>query len=292
MIVEGRWMGGAGGSRAPGAALVRRIAARWSPSPSPSAARATAAEDAGRILPLRLTGVTFEAGGRPLVRDLSFTIAAGPGTTVLLGPNGAGKTLTLRLCHGLLAPTRGRVEWLGPGAAAADGAGGGRRRRRHAMVFQNPVMLRRSAQANVVHALALAGLGRGERRGRARAALERFGLGDLANRPARVLSGGERQRLALARAWALAPEVLFLDEPTASLDPAATRAIEAMVRAFHEQGARVVMTTHDLGQARRLADEVLFMHRGRLLERAPAAEFFDRPATAEAAAFVRGELLW
>lgn len=235
------------------------------------------------ILPLRLEGVAYAVRGKPLVSGLSFELAAGR-RTILLGPNGAGKSLTLRLCHGLIRPTEGRVAWCGPGAALP--------RRRHALVFQRPVLLRRSALANVVHALALQGLGRRERRAQAEAALARFGLERLAERPARVLSGGEQQRLAMARAWALRPQVLFLDEPCAALDPAATRAIEEMIQAFHQEGVTLVMTTHDLGQARRLADEVIFLHGGRLLEQTPALEFFEHPRSEAAAAFLRGELLW
>jgi tungstate transport system ATP-binding protein len=125
-----------------------------------------------------------------------------------------------------------------------------------------------------------------------REVLEDTGLTLLAHRPARTLSIGEQQRLALARAWAAAPEVLFLDEPTANLDPAATRAIEEVIAAIDLTGTKIVMTTHDLGQARRLADEIVFLHRGRLLEQRPAAEFFARPATPEAAAFIEGRLLW
>jgi tungstate transport system ATP-binding protein len=235
------------------------------------------------ILPLAVEGLGYAAGGRELLAGLSFRLEAGP-RTVILGPNGAGKSLLLRLCHGLLTPTAGTISWRGPLAGQAG--------RRHAMVFQRPVLLRRSVFANLTHALALAGCGRTDRRHRAAAALATFGLDDLAERPARVLSGGEQQRLALARAWALQPEVLFLDEPSAFLDPAATRAIETMIDRFHRDGARIVMTTHDLGQARRIADEILFLHQGRLLEQGPAACFFDAPRTPEAAAFLRGNLTW
>ena len=160
------------------------------------------------------------------------------------------------------------------------------------MVFQRPVMFRRSAAGNLRFALALAGVPRAERRERARAALDRVGLASVAHQPARVLSGGEQQRLALARAWMLAPEVLFLDEPTANLDPGSTIAIEAIVQAIHDAGTKIVMVTHNLGQARRLADEILFLHGGRVLERAPAQAFFRKPATAEAAAYLEGELPW
>jgi tungstate transport system ATP-binding protein len=158
------------------------------------------------------------------------------------------------------------------------------------MVFQRPVMLRRSALANVVYALKIARVENAARL--ALDALKEVGLAHLAHRPARVLSGGEQQRLALARAWALHPEVLFLDEPTASLDPSATREVETIIRAFDASGTKIVMATHNLGQARRLGDEVLFIHQGRLVERAPVDRFFTQPASAEAAAFIKGELPW
>jgi len=235
------------------------------------------------ILPLRVDALTYSVRGRALVEDLSFEIARGS-RTIIMGPNGAGKSLTLRLCHGLLQPTSGSVRWSG--AIQADG------RKRHAMVFQRPVMLRRSALSNLVHALSLGNPSRAERHARAKAALDRFGLAGLARRPARNLSGGEQQRLAMARAWALDPEVLFLDEPTSALDPAATRAVEEMIEAFHAGGMTIVMTTHDLGQARRLAGQVLFLHHGRMLEKTPADIFFERPRSDAARAFIKGELLW
>jgi len=224
------------------------------------------------ILPLRLEGVSF----RHIIQPLSLEIEAGP-STILLGANGAGKSVLMRLMHGLLAPSSGRVSWSG-------GAG------RQAMVFQRPVMLRRSALANVAYAVQAAGMPDAGKV--AMEALKEVGLAHLAHRPARVLSGGEQQRLALARAWALHPEVLFLDEPTASLDPSATREIESVIRAFDASGTKIVMATHNLGQARRLGDEVLFIHQGRLVERAPVERFFKQPGTAEAAAFIKGELPW
>ena len=223
------------------------------------------------ILPLRLEEVTF----RDIIKPLTLEIGAGP-STVILGANGAGKSVLMRLMHGLLAPSSGKLSWRSEG--------------RQAMVFQRPVMLRRSALANVVYALELAGVRDGRRL--ALAALEEVGLAHLADRPARVLSGGEQQRLALARAWALHPEVLFLDEPTASLDPSATREIEIIIQAFDAAGTKIVMATHNLGQARRLGDEVLYLHQGRVLERAAADRFFAAPSTAEAAAFIHGQLPW
>ncbi|HYG54495.1 MAG TPA: ATP-binding cassette domain-containing protein [Burkholderiales bacterium] len=223
------------------------------------------------MLPLRLEGIAF----KDVIGPLSLDIDAGP-STIILGANGAGKSVLMRLMHGLLAPTTGRVSWNRAG--------------RQAMVFQRPVMLRRSALANVVYALEAAGVAEPEKP--AMEALEEVGLAHVARRPARVLSGGEQQRLALARAWALHPDVLFLDEPTASLDPTATREIETVIRAFDAAGTKIVMATHNLGQARRLGDEVIYLHQGRVMERTPAEEFFAKPRTPEAAAFIKGELPW
>lgn len=237
----------------------------------------------GRILPLRMSAVSFVAGGRTIIDRISLELAGGP-STIVLGANGAGKSVLMRLMHGLIAPTSGEVTWLGSNALRA--------RRLQAMVFQRPIMLRRSAIANITYALELAGVRQSDRHGIAWEALESVGLSGLAARPARVLSGGEQQRLALARAWALHPEVLFLDEPTASLDPGATREIETVIRAFDAAGTKIVMATHNLGQARRLGDEVLFVHEGRIAEQSPIEQFFSKPASAEAAAFIKGETPW
>ncbi len=228
-------------------------------------------------LPLRARALGFSAGGVAVLRGVELAIGAGP-PTLIIGPNGAGKSVLLRLLHGLLAPESGGVEWAAPPRAA--------------MVFQRPVMLRRSVRANALYPLGLAGVARAERAGRVEQALALVGLSALAERPARKLSGGEQQRLALARAAALRPEILFLDEPCASLDPTATRQVEQIIQAISGQGCKIVMTTHDLGQARRLAGDVVFLHQGRVLEQAPAETFFATPATMEAQAFLRGELLW
>lgn len=235
------------------------------------------------MLPLELDQLAFSVGATPIIRGISARIEAGP-RTIILGPNGAGKSVLMRLCHGLLQPTGGRIVW--------HGLRNGDPRRRQAMVFQRPVMLRRSALANVVYGLKLAGKSRRESELRAMDVLDVVGLALHAARPARVLSGGEQQRLALARAWALGPDVLFLDEPTANLDPASTQDIEAIIQAIHASGTKIIMTTHNLGQARRLGDEVLFISQGRLMEHAPIDRFFREPASAEAGAFIKGELPW
>jgi tungstate transport system ATP-binding protein len=234
-----------------------------------------------RILPLRLERMGYAAGGKPLVSDISLSIPAGR-RLVIMGANGAGKSVFLRLCHGLIEPSTGRRIW----------ASGEVRAKAQAMVFQRPVLLRRTAAANLDYPLALMGMGRAERHERVSQTLDRFGLRTLADRPARLLSGGEQQRLALARAWTMTPQILFLDEPTSALDPSATRMIEEMVAQFSEDGITIVMSTHDLGQARRLAQDVAFLHRGRLMEHQSAEDFFAKPQTNEARAFLAGDLLW
>lgn len=235
------------------------------------------------ILPLALRHVCFRAGGQTLLKDISCSFEAGP-RSVILGPNGAGKSLLLRIMHGLLRPHTGDVVW--------QGAEGRNPAPCQALVFQRPVMLRRSAAANIDFALAVRKTPRRQRKALVDEALALTGLERLANRSARLLSIGQQQRLALARAWALRPQVLFLDEPTASLDPGAAHHFEELVNRFHGVGTRIIMTTHDLGQARRLADEVLFIHRGRLLCKEPARTFFDNPSNDQARAFLAGELLW
>jgi tungstate transport system ATP-binding protein len=231
-------------------------------------------------LPIVLAGIAAAPGGVRVLSGISLELAAG-GRTVLLGPNGAGKSTLLRVLHGLIPPSAGSIRWGGANS----------RPRGQAMVFQRPVMLRRSAAENIRYALDLAGISGAEADARIAEALEEVGLRALANRPARVLSGGEQQKLAFARVWALGPEVVFLDEPTASLDPAAARSVEKIIVDIHRRGTTIVMTTHNLVQAKRLADDILFLHAGRVTERTPAREFFAAPRSAEAAAFLEGERL-
>lgn len=231
------------------------------------------------IFPLVLENIGFSPNGTPVLRDISLTVERG-GRTLILGANGAGKSVLMRLMHGLLQPTAGRIAW----------AGGLPRAQAQALVFQRPIMLRRSTLANVAYGLKLAGVPHAERHQRAEAALAHVGLAHLAPRPARVLSGGEQQRVALARAWALQPQILFLDEPTASLDPNAAQEVERIIADIHAAGTTIVMTTHNLGQARRLADSIVFLHRGSIAEHTPADLFFQQPRSAEAENFLKGEL--
>lgn len=233
------------------------------------------------VMPILFAGVTIRAGGATLLHELSVAIAPGP-PTVIVGPNGAGKTTFLKSAMGLIVPAQGSISWGGNKIPPAG---------KLAFVFQRPVMLRRSCASNVHYALAAAGVPRVERARRAAELLELVDLAGRAERPARQLSGGEQQRLALARALARQPSVLFLDEPTASLDPGATKAVEDLVRRVSEKGAKVVMATHDLGEARRLAGEIILLHRGAMVESRPVDEFFTNPCTDEAKRFIAGELL-
>ena len=234
------------------------------------------------ILPLRAEDLRYAVDGRTLIDGISFAVEPGA-FTVVLGPNGAGKSLLLRLLHGLLAPTAGRVLWR-------DGSNG-ELRRRQAMVFQRPVLLRRSVEANISYALKALGVPRTARPAAIGRALERAGLADSRRVQARLLSVGEQQRLMVARALAGEPEILFLDEPTASLDPASVQRIENLLVEANARGMAVVLVTHDIGQARRLGRDILFLHRGRLVEQSPAATFFDNPGSAAARAYLEGEIV-
>jgi tungstate transport system ATP-binding protein len=234
------------------------------------------------LLPLVARDLRLTIGGRPIIRDVSFTIGSA-GRTVILGPNGAGKSVLLRLCHGLLQPTGGELRWGELPVAQA--------REQQAMAPQHPVLLRRTVTGNLLHVLHVKGVRRGQQQALVTAALRQAGLEHLGSRAARTLSGGQKQRLAIARACVLRPAVLLLDEPTANLDPAAVRGVEELVHAVAAAGTKILMTTHDIAQARRLAEDVLFLNEGRLLEHAPAAEFFASPQDPLAARFLDGELL-
>jgi len=234
------------------------------------------------LLPLVARGLRFGINGREIIRDVSFWIGSS-GRTVILGPNGSGKSVMLRLCHGLLQPTSGEIRWGELSVARA--------REQQAMAAQHPVLLRRTVTGNLLHVLRVKGVPRSDRHALVDAALQQAGLAGLGSRAARTLSGGQQQRLAIARAFVLKPAVLLLDEPTANLDPTAVRGVEELIGAIGAAGTKIMMTTHDIAQARRLAADVMFLNDGRLLEHAPAAEFFAAPKHPAAARFLAGELL-
>ena len=239
------------------------------------------AEHTSPLLPACVKNLTFTSEkGQTLIDDLSMDLKPNA-ISVIMGPNGAGKSLLLRLLHGLIPPASGIIKWGGNPMNDAI-------RRRQAMVFQRPVMLRRSVAANIDFAIKLRGVASHNQRQQALSAVD---LANKADQPAKSLSGGEQQRLALARALTTDPAILFLDEPTANLDPASTATIEKIMRAAHKDGTKIVLVSHDLGQARRLAHEIIFMHRGRIIEQTPAIQFFNAPASKQANDFLAGRLV-
>ncbi|GIT91337.1 ABC transporter ATP-binding protein [Jannaschia pagri] len=233
------------------------------------------------LFPLVLEGACTRRGGKDLAGPVDLRLE-GQGASIIIGPNGSGKTSLLRLIHGAARLSAGTITWACPTDTA---------RHHQAFVFQRPVMLRRSVAQNIAYPLRLRGVGRRAALDQARDWGVRVGLADCLDLPAPVLSGGEQQKLALARALITEPRVLFLDEPCAALDGAATRDIETILADAKAAGTRIIMTTHDIGQARRLADEVIFLLHGRVHDRARADIFFDAPATSEAAAFLRGDIV-
>lgn len=234
-----------------------------------------------RLLPLTLADLRIRRGGRVILGPVNARLE-GDGITILMGPNGSGKTTLLKTMHGIERPSTGAVQWnLAPDEA----------RFRQAFVFQTPTVLRRSVLDNIAYPLLLRGLGRKTARDRAAEFAEQVGLGKLLSRHGLVLSGGEKQKLAIARALILKPEVLFLDEPCANLDGRATKDIENILTNACAAGTRIVMSTHDFGQAKRLSHEIWFLNGGQLVEASQSSDFFTAPTSPEARAFLRGDLL-
>lgn len=223
---------------------------------------------------IRLEDVTLSLDGRTVLDRLCLEVAPGS-VTAVIGPNGAGKSVTLRVIDGLLRPDGGTVR-VGP--------------HRRAFVFQRPALIRATAAANV--ALALGSLPRPARAARVQEALARVRLAERARDAATRFSGGEQQRLALARAWAVGPDLLLLDEPTANLDPASTEIVEGLVSAMARAGTTVVLVSHNLGQVARLADTVIVLASGRAVEHGPSRRILLSPRTSEARAYLAGELPW
>ncbi|MCP5081051.1 MAG: ATP-binding cassette domain-containing protein [Alphaproteobacteria bacterium] len=232
------------------------------------------------LMPLEVSGLNLDLAGQLLIDGIDLTISE-PGVTVIMGYNGAGKSLLLRLLHGLISQTSGTILWAGQTQSNAV-------RQRQAMVFQSPVLLRRSVSANIDFALKV--------RGQLDAAwrdelLELVGLADLSARPARLLSGGEQQRLSLARALSCRPDVLLLDEPTANLDPASVAVIEDILKSACAEGVKIIFVTHDIGQAKRLGDEIVFLHQGKVAEQSAAEAFFTHPTSQVAQAYLEGRIV-
>ena len=233
------------------------------------------------ILPLSLQSATVDKNGKRLLGPVDLELG-NAGLTIVLGPNGAGKSTLLRLLHGLEKPSEGRLRYAAPRPVAYA---------QQTFVFQTPVMLRRTVLGNLTYPLTAHGTQRTEAQKQALTWLNMIGLAGHESQRASQLSGGERQKLALARALIRAPQLLFLDEPCANLDGASTRDIERLILKARDDGTRILMATHDLGQARRLASDVLFLNKGQIIESGPATAFFETPQTPEAQAFLKGDLV-
>jgi len=233
------------------------------------------------LLPLKTQGLCFAVRGKQIIDHIDLNIT-GNDITVILGPNGAGKSVLLRLLHGLLEPSAGQIEW---GGRSIDES----LRKRQALVFQRPVMMRRSVAENIRFVLSLRDFS--DRQERLEKALDLAELKAQANQPAPRLSGGEQQRLAIAQAMVLDPEVVILDEPSSNLDPGATMAIERLIEVAQNEGKKIILVTHDLGQAKRVGNEIIFMHHGRIVEQGSSNGFFANPKTPEARAYLDGALL-
>ncbi|MDO3721643.1 ATP-binding cassette domain-containing protein [Marinobacter sp. chi1] len=230
------------------------------------------------LLPIRISDLRLNKRDRAVLDGVDLTIEE-PGITVIMGPNGAGKSLLLRCLHGLIQPDHGQIT-LGQ-LKVTDS------RNQQAMVFQQPVLLRRTVLQNL--AFAAPEMARTEPK-RLMQALESVLLAHLADQPARMLSGGEQQRLSLARALLGKPALLLLDEATASLDPASVLLIESLLKTQIARGTKVILVSHDQGQARRLADEIVFISNGQVAEQSPADAFFAAPRTPVAKAYLAGEI--
>ena len=233
------------------------------------------------LLPLDVRGASVRKGGAVLLDNIDLTLSGG-GATIVIGPNGSGKTTLLRLLHGLERARGGTVTWSCDPTLAQPA---------QAFVFQTPIILRRSVLENVIYPLTTRGVARKAALERGQVWLDKVGLADTADMRATRISGGEKQKLALARALITEPSVVFLDEPCSSLDGAATKDIEATLKAAVSGGTRVIMSTHDLGQARRRANEGVLMVKGLILEHNAAADFFRTPETPECAAFLKGDII-
>lgn len=233
------------------------------------------------LLPLEVADVEVRRKGRRLIGPISLTVK-GTGVSIILGPNGSGKTTLLRLLHGLERPRGGAITWNAPEAEAQAA---------QSFVFQTPILMRRTVLDCIAYPLILRGMSRSAAREAAEVATRDAGLDGVKDLMAPSISGGEKQKLALARALITKPDILFLDEPCANLDGRATRDIEASLKNVSARGVRVLMSTHDLGQARRLAKDILFLVGGRLIENTSATAFFGGPQTNEAQAFLDGRIL-
>lgn len=233
------------------------------------------------VLPLNMAGAVVKRRGKTLLGPVDLTISA-QGFTIVMGPNGSGKTTLLRSLHGLERLSSGTITWQAPLRDAQA---------RQAFVFQTPIMMRRSVRENLAYPLLLGNMRKTKAYELAEDWAARVGLAKALDQPAPQLSGGEKQKLALARALIRDPEIVFLDEPCANLDGRAIREIEAILKEAQANGTRILMATHDIGQAKRLAEDIVFLMHGNIIEQAPAPDFFAGPSTPQAKALLQGDIV-
>ncbi len=234
------------------------------------------------FLPLIAKDITYEVKGAKLIKGISLEVSSG-GTTIILGHNGSGKSLLLKLLHGVITPSSGRIAWNNRTPVANQYW--------RTFLLQTPTFFKHTVQYNIEFVLRVAGIPANKHKSRCHQALEICGLANLSNRNTYSLSGGELQKLSLARAWVLNPSVVLLDEPTVALDPPSALGFENIIHQFKQSGTKVIMTTHDLSQAKRLADEIVFIDAGKVIEQSQAEKFFSGPQSSQAQNFISGELI-
>jgi tungstate transport system ATP-binding protein len=232
------------------------------------------------LLPLTVDRLTFSSKGKKIINNITFQTKSN-GITFIIGPHGAGKTLTLRMIHGILKPDCGTILW-GKTPPIPEV------RKRQSMLFQSPILLRRSVSANIEFVLKQRNLYSKEK---CDALLHEARLSDKASLPAQILSGGEKKRLALIRALATEPEILLLDEPTANLDPVSIFEIEKIITATSQKGIKIFLVSHDINHAKRLADHVIFLYSGTVIEQSAASDFFRKPQHSIAQNYLDGKIV-
>jgi len=232
-------------------------------------------------LPLSMKQVSYSTRGAALIHDFNLEINT-PGISMILGHNGAGKSLLLKLLHGVISPSSGHIYWNNQTPSIHQYW--------RTFLLQRPTFFNQSIESNIEFVLRIAGIDKSEHKQRCTQALETCGLSHLSQRNTTSLSGGELQKASLARAWVLKPSVILLDEPTVALDPPSVISFENIIQQFEKSGTKIIMTTHDLAQAKRLAKEIVFIDKGEMIEQSEASSFFVGPASSQAQSFISGKL--